>query len=76
MAHREGFFHRPRSGHIHDDDKAHFLSQIQMVEATVWDFLYCHIQRALHDELECSLAVTPIVPIYTIKRNMANKYKT
>ena len=29
--------------------------------------LYCHIQRALHDELECSLALTHIVPIYTIK---------
>ena len=28
--------------------------------------LYCHIQRALHDELECSLALTHIVPIYTI----------
>ena len=28
---------------------------------------YCHIQRALHDELECSLALTHIVPIYTIK---------
>ena len=26
--------------------------------------LYCHIQRALHDELECSLALTHIVPIY------------
>ena len=26
--------------------------------------LYCHIQRALHDELECSLALTQIVPIY------------
>ena len=41
--------------------------------------LYCHIQRALHDELECSLALTHIVPkyiyIYTIKLNMANKYK-
>ena len=29
--------------------------------------IYCHIQRALHDELECSLALTHIVPIYTIK---------
>ena len=29
--------------------------------------LSCHIQRALHDELECSLALTHIVPIYTIK---------
>ena len=29
--------------------------------------LYCHIQRALHDELDCSLALTHIVPIYTIK---------
>ena len=29
--------------------------------------LYCHIQRALHDELECSLVLTPIVPICTIK---------
>ena len=29
--------------------------------------LYCHIQRTLHDELECSLALTHIVPIYTIK---------
>ena len=31
--------------------------------------LYCHIQRKLHDELECSLALTHIVPIYiyTIK---------
>ena len=29
--------------------------------------LYCHIQRALHNELECSLALTHIVPIYTIK---------
>ena len=29
--------------------------------------LYCHIQRALHEELECSLALTHIVPIYTIK---------
>ena len=28
---------------------------------------YCHIQRALHDELECSLALTHIVPIYIIK---------
>ena len=28
---------------------------------------YCHIQRALHAELECSLALTHIVPIYTIK---------
>ena len=28
---------------------------------------YCHIQRALHDQLECSLAMTHIVPIYTIK---------
>ena len=37
--------------------------------------LYCHIQRALYDELECSLAFTHIVPIYTIKLNMANKYK-
>ena len=37
--------------------------------------LYCHIQRALHNELECSLALTHIVPIYTIKLNMANKYK-
>ena len=26
--------------------------------------LYCHIQRALHDELKCSLALTHIVPIY------------
>ena len=26
--------------------------------------LYGHIQRALHDELECSLALTHIVPIY------------
>ena len=26
--------------------------------------LYCRIQRALHDELECSLALTHIVPIY------------
>ena len=26
--------------------------------------LYCHIQRALHDELECSLALTHIVPMY------------
>ena len=24
--------------------------------------LYCHIQCALHDELECSLALTHIVP--------------
>ena len=29
--------------------------------------LYCHIQHALHDELECSLALTHIVPIFTIK---------
>ena len=29
--------------------------------------LYCHIQRSLRDELECSLALTHIVPIYTIK---------
>ena len=29
--------------------------------------LYCHIQRALHDELECSLALTHIMPICTIK---------
>ena len=29
--------------------------------------LYCHIQRALHDELECSLALTHVVPIYTMK---------
>ena len=28
--------------------------------------LYCHIQRALHDELECNLALTHIVPINTI----------
>ena len=26
--------------------------------------LYCHIQRALHDELECSQTLTHIVPIY------------
>ena len=26
--------------------------------------LYCLIQRALHDELECSLALSHIVPIY------------
>ena len=26
--------------------------------------LYCHIQYALHDELECRLALTHIVPIY------------
>ena len=37
--------------------------------------LYCHIHRALHDELERSMALTHIVPIYTIKLNMANKYK-
>ena len=36
--------------------------------------LYCHIQRAWHDELECSLTLTHIVPICTIKWNMANKY--
>ena len=36
--------------------------------------LYCHFQHALHVKLECSLALTHIVPIYTIKRNMANKY--
>ena len=29
--------------------------------------LYCHIQHTLYDELECSLALTHIVPIYTIK---------
>ena len=29
--------------------------------------IYCRIQRALHGELECSLALTRIVPIYTIK---------
>ena len=29
--------------------------------------LFCHIQRALHDELECSLALTHIVSIYKIK---------
>ena len=29
--------------------------------------LYCHIQRALHEELEGSLALTHIVPIYIIK---------
>ena len=29
--------------------------------------LYSHIQCALYDELECSLALTHIVPIYTIK---------
>ena len=29
--------------------------------------LYCHIQRALHNELECSLALTHMVPIFTIK---------
>ena len=29
--------------------------------------LYFHIQRALHDELECSLALTHIMPICTIK---------
>ena len=29
--------------------------------------LYCHIQRALHDELECGLALTHIGPIYKIK---------
>ena len=34
--------------------------------------LYCHIQHTLYDELECSLALTHIVPIYTIKWNMAN----
>ena len=28
-----------------------------------------------NDELECNLALTHIVPIYTIKLNMANKYK-
>ena len=31
--------------------------------------------KMLHDELECSLALTHIVLIYTIKLNMANKYK-
>ena len=36
--------------------------------------LYCHFQHALHVKLECSLALTRIVPIYTIKLNMANKY--
>ena len=34
--------------------------------------LYCDIQRALQGELECSLALTDIVPIYKIKLNMAN----
>ena len=29
--------------------------------------LYCHFQHALHVKLECSLALTHIVPIYTIK---------
>ena len=36
--------------------------------------LYCHFQHALHVKLERSLALTDIVPIYTIKLNMANKY--
>ena len=31
--------------------------------------------KMLHDELECSLTLTHIVPIYTITLNMANKYK-
>ena len=35
---------------------------------------YCHFQHALHVKFECSLALTHIVPIYTIKWNMANKY--
>ena len=26
--------------------------------------LYCQIQHALYDEMECSLALTHIVPIY------------
>ena len=36
--------------------------------------LYCHIKHALHVKLECSLALTHIWPIYTIKWNMAIKY--
>ena len=40
---------------------------IQYNGITIIIRLYCHIQRALHDELECSLALTHIVPMYTIK---------
>ena len=36
------------------------------VELNVIIKLHCHIQCALHDELECSLALTHIVPIYII----------
>ena len=48
---------------------------ITLVRVIIIIKLYCHIQRALYDELECSLALTHIVPVYTIKLNMANKYK-
>ena len=38
--------------------------------------LYSHIQPALHDELECSLALTHIVPIYQIWQiNIRYRYK-
>ena len=65
--------------YLHGDHRpkhTRFLCRIKFLPVQIIIIkLYCHIQRALHDELECSLALTHIVPIYTITWNMANKYK-
>ena len=44
-----------------------YVSVKDIIHVIIIIKLYCHIQRALHDELECSLALTHIVPIYIIK---------
>ena len=40
------------------------LARNYILNDTIIIKIYCHIQRALRDELECSLALTHIVPIY------------
>ena len=55
--------------------QSHVLELYKAMKSLIFLFKNYHIPRALHDEFECSLALTHIVPIYTIKLNMANKYK-
>ena len=40
---------------------------LSLLNAKIRIKLYCHFQHALHVKLECSLALTHIVPVYTIK---------
>ena len=47
--------------------RTHIKASLSGKERGIIIKLYCHIQRALHDELEGSLAMTHILPIYTIK---------